>query len=77
MFIIGIVVGLIGAAIGIVAGLVGGLFGLLGGLAGAGAPLIPIAMIVLGVIWLTRSSSSAQVRTGGAVVPPQGPASTR
>ncbi len=81
MFIVGIIVGLIGAAIGMVAGLVGGLFGLLGGLAGAAAPLIPIAMIVLGVIWLVNPSHSRNAAparaAGGAVVPPPGGTNTR
>ncbi len=77
MFIIGIIGGLIGAAIGIVAGLVGGFFGLFGflrGLAGAASPLIPVATIALGVIWLIKSSNSdntAKARAGrGPYVPP-------
>lgn len=65
MAIIGIIVGLIGAAIGIVVGLLGGLFGmglgLLGACLGLGVHLFPVLLIAAGIIWLVKGSSSRNV----------------
>ena len=62
MAVIGIVVGLIGAAVGIVVGLVGGLVGivtgLLGGVFGLLPLVVPVALIVIGVIWLVKGTDA-------------------
>ena len=62
MAVIGIIVGLIGAAFGIVAGAVGGFVGIVAGLLGAClglAPILfPVVLITLGIIWLVRSANS-------------------
>jgi hypothetical protein len=55
---VGIVVGLVGAAVGVVIGLAGALVGLVVGLL---IPLSPILLLVLGIVWLANGSS---VRTG-------------
>jgi hypothetical protein len=65
MVIIGIIVGLIGAAVGIVVGLVGGLvgmvLGLLGGFLGLAVHPLPVLLIAAGIIWLVKESSSRNV----------------
>jgi hypothetical protein len=52
---VGIVVGLVGAAIGTVIGLAGALVGLGVGLL---VPLSPILLLVLGIVWLAKGSSA-------------------
>jgi hypothetical protein len=65
MAVIGIIVGLIGAAVGIAIGLVGGLLGMLLGLLGAclglAVHLFPVLLIAAGIIWLVKESSSKNV----------------
>jgi hypothetical protein len=65
MAVIGIIVGLIGAAVGIVIGLVGGLvgmvLGLLGGSFGLVLHLFPVLLIAAGIIWLVKGSNSRSV----------------
>jgi hypothetical protein len=65
MAVIGIMVGLIGAAVGIVIGLVGGLvgivLGLLGGSLGLVLHLFPVLLIAAGIIWLVKGSNSRNV----------------
>jgi hypothetical protein len=62
MAVIGIIVGLVGAAVGIVVGLVGGLvgigIGLVGGVFGLLPLLIPLALIAAGIIWLVKGSDA-------------------
>jgi len=62
MAVIGIIVGLVGAAVGIVVGLVGGLvgmvIGLVGGVIGLLPLLIPVALIAAGIIWLEKGSDA-------------------
>jgi len=65
MAVIGIIVGLIGAAVGIVVGAVGGLvgmvLGLLGGSLGLLPFLFPVLLIATGIIWLVKGSNSRNV----------------
>jgi hypothetical protein len=65
MAVIGIIVGLIGAAVGIVVGLVGGLvgmvIGLVGGVFGLLPFLIPVILIAAGIIWLVKGSDARNV----------------
>ena len=74
MAVIGIIVGLIGAAVGIVVGLVGSLVGIVIGLLGASIGLlpvlIPVVLITLGIIWLvkglnTRNRAEVPAAAGG------------
>jgi hypothetical protein len=85
MAIIGIIVGLIGAAVGIVVGAVGGLVGivlrLLGGSLGLLPILVPVLLITLGIIWLVKPSNASNVTgvraEGGGPVPPHCPLNPR
>jgi len=85
MAIIGIIVGLIGAAVGIVVGLVGGLVGLvlgiLGGSLGLLPHLFPVVLITIGIIWLVKRSNASNVTgvrvEGGGPVPPYRPYNPR
>ena len=85
MAIIGIIVGLIGAAVGIVVGVVGGLvgmvLGLLGGSLGLLPLLFPVLLLTLGIIWLVKGSNSRNVTgvraDGGGPVPPHSPGNPR
>ncbi|MGA3327926.1 MAG: hypothetical protein ABSF45_25990 [Terriglobia bacterium] len=85
MAIIGIIVGLIGAAVGIVVGVVGGLvgmvLGLLGGSLGLLAHLFPAVLIILGIIWLVKGSNARNVTgvraDGGGPAPPHSPCNPR
>ena len=65
MAVIGIIVGLIGAAVGIVVGLVGGLvgmvLGLLGGSLGLVPHLFPVLLIAAEIIWLVKESNVRNV----------------
>lgn len=85
MAVIGIIVGLIGAAVGIVIGLVRGLvgmvLGLLGGSFGLVLHLFPVLLIAAGIIWLVKGSNSRNVTgvraDGGGPVPPHSPGNPR
>jgi hypothetical protein len=85
MAVIGIIVGLIGAAVGIVVGLVGGLVGLVIGLLGAVFGLlpllIPVVLIAAGIFWLVKGSNSRGVAAVQANhsghVPPHTPSNLR
>jgi hypothetical protein len=85
MAIIGIIVGLIGAAVGIVVGAVGGLvgmvLGLLGGALGLLPVLFPVLLMTLGIIWLVKGLNArnmAGVRAeGGSPAPPPNPGNPR
>jgi hypothetical protein len=85
MAVIGIIVGLIGAAVGIVVGAVGGLVGMGVGLLGGSLALLPhlfpVLLITLGVIWLVKASSPKPVAgatTGRGELPrPHNPCSPR
>jgi len=85
MAVIGIIVGLIGAAVGIVVGAVGGLvgivLGLLGGSLGLLPLLVPVLLITLGIIWLVKRSNARNVTgvraEGGGPVPPHSPRNPR
>ncbi len=73
MGIVGLVVGLIGAAIGIAAGLVGGLLGLGAGLLGLLVPLSPLLLIVIGIVWLLKKLADANYPAGRPLPPREGP----
>jgi hypothetical protein len=85
MAVIGIIVGLIGAAVGIVVGVVGGLvgmvLGLLGGSLGLLPLLFPVLLITLGIIWLVKVSNARNVTgvraDGGGPASPQSPCNPR
>jgi len=85
MAIIGIIVGLIGAAVGIVVGMVGGLLGivlgLLGGALGLLPLLLPILLMTVGIIWLVKGSNTRNVTgvraDGGGPAPPHNPCNLR
>jgi ABC-type microcin C transport system permease subunit YejE len=85
MAIIGIIVGLIGAAVGIVVGAVGGLvgmvLGLLGGALGLLPVLFPVLLMTLGIIWLVKGLNArnmAGVRAdGSSPAPPHNPGNPR
>jgi hypothetical protein len=85
MAVIGIIVGLIGAAVGIVVGLAGGLvglvIGLVGGVIGLLPLLIPMALIAAGIIWLVKGSNTRGVAAVQAnhssPVPPHSPSNLR
>ena len=63
MGLIGLVMGLIGAAFGVVAGLLGAAFGVVMGLLG---PFTPVLILVLIILWLAggKKEGSGYVRTG-------------
>jgi hypothetical protein len=85
MAVIGIMVGIIGAAVGIVVGLVGGLVGIVLGLLGGAFGLLPLlfpaALITIGIIWLVKGSNSRNVAgiraDRGGPAPPQNPCNPR
>ena len=85
MAIIGIVLGVIGAAVGVVVGAVGGLLGIVLGLLGGSLGLLPflfpILLITLGVIWLVKGSSTKNLggarAYGGGPTPPPNPGNPR
>jgi hypothetical protein len=85
MAIIGIIMGVIGAAVGIVAGMVGGLMGIVAGLLGACLGLLPVIfpvlLIAVGIIWLVKGSnvrSAAGARPEiSSPAPPHGPGNPR
>jgi len=85
MAIIGVIIGLIGAALGVVAGVVGGLVGVVAGLLGGSLAfvthLFPVVLISIGIIWLVKGSNPRKV-TGvradrGIAVTPQSPYNPR
>ena len=85
MGIIGIILGLIGAAVGIVLGMVGGLVGIVAGLLGGAVGLLPfvlpVALITMGIILLVKKSNpgnAAGARARSiAPAPPQTPCNRR
>lgn len=66
MGLIGLVIGLIGAAFGMVAGLVGAAFGVVMGLLGLLGPLTPALIVVLVIFWLAGGpkGGTGYARTG-------------
>ena len=85
MAVVGTIVGLIGAGVGVVVGMVGGLLGLVFGLLGGAVRLLPflfpVALIVIGIIWLVKKSNPtpvAEARDGHyGPAPPPGPGTPR
>jgi len=85
MAIIGIILGLIGAAVGIVVcavgGLVGMVLGLLGGAIGLLPVLFPVLLMTLGIFWLLKGSNArnvTEVRADGCrPAPPHSPGNPR
>jgi hypothetical protein len=85
MAIIGIILGLIGAAVGIVVGAIGGLvgmvLGLLGGAIGLLPILFPVLLVTFGIIWLVKGSNARSVTGvpahGGGSAPPHAPGNPR
>jgi hypothetical protein len=85
MAIIGIIMGLVGAAVGIVVGVVGGLLGMVLGLLGGALGLLPlmfpILLMTVGIIWLVKGSNTRNVTgvraDGGGPALPHNPSNPR
>ena len=62
---IDILIGFVGGAIGLIAGVIGALVGIIAGLTGCilglALPLFPLILIGVGIIWLVKGASGANM----------------